>query len=285
MSSGIEWLHWPGRTAETWNPWVGCTPCSPGCAHCWAARLTDGRLARLAECGRDAAGNPLPFHMGPAWQGDAVLARPLHWRKPRTVFVGSRTDVFHEHIPFEQIAGMLDVCADARCEQHVFLLLTKRPERIPEFWWWVGEHWPGDSPMNVVMEVFGYIPNVLWGVSVSDQQEANTKLPQLRACTAAMRFVSIEPLLGPICLATALPGWRRKSGIDWVIVGGESGKGARPMQAQWVRSVRDECLAAGVPFFFKQWGGPNKKAAGRLLDGREWNELPRVVGGPIKERR
>jgi protein gp37 len=237
------------------------------------------------------------------WSGivrchEDVLDQPFRWRKSRMTFLCSMSDLFHQQVPFEFIAKVLDTCADERCEQHTFQILTKRPQRILEFWEWFGRAWPGDSPTAVTMEVCGKMPNIWWGTSVENQAMADDRIAKLLHCPAAVRFVSCEPLLGPIDLRDFLTeiidtgddldsdeereAWGvpvKQPALDWVIVGGESGASARPMHGGWVREVRDQCTAVGVPFFFKQWGGVNKKRTGRLLDGRTWDEMPSASGG------
>ena len=237
--SAIEW------TDATWNPVTGCTKVSPGCKHCYAERLA----AHL-----QAMGNPRYR------QGFAVtlhpdqLTLPLRWRQPRRIFVNSMSDLFHEAIPDAFIRQAFDVMAQAHW--HSFQILTKRAERLaalaPQL------PWP---------------PNVWQGVSV-ENAHYTWRIASLQQVPAAIRFLSIEPLLGPI---DALP----LRGIQWVIVGGESGPQHRPLDPAWVRAIRDQCLAAGTPFFFKQWGGRSPKAGGRVLDGRVWNEMPEGTDAPF----
>lgn len=304
--SRIEW------TDATWNPVTGCTKVSAGCANCYAERMA----ARFPDRFGD-------------WRGGVVvhqnrLDQPLRWRKPRRVFVCSMGDLFHENVPLGVIG---DVLRTARaCPQHTFMFLTKRPDRMRK----ALLCWDCDGGCN------GIDCRHLWfGVSVEGQATADERIPVLLDTPAAVRFISAEPLLGPVDLGKWIHGscfahdadvggsgkcaghrcgedWLRE--FHWVICGGESGPGARPMHPDWARSLRDQCLAAGVPFFFKQWGewapalsgtwfhplhdGPQftpqagggsthdfgdgfgavrvgKKAAGRLLDGREWNEYPK----------
>jgi protein gp37 len=233
QGSDIEW------TEATWNPVTGCTKVSPGCTHCYAERMA----LRLQAMGQRNYRNGFELTLQPD-----MLPLPLGWRKPRTIFVNSMSDLFHEDVPFEFIERVFDVMRRAR--QHIFQVLTKRSERLAEL-----------DPR------LAWPPNVWMGVSVeSDAYRA--RIDDLRRTRAALRFLSLEPLLGP------LPELDLR-GIDWVIAGGESGPGARPMEAAWALDLRDQCRAAAVPFFFKQWGGANKKRTGRTLEGRLWNEMPR----------
>lgn len=231
-SSSIEW------TESTWNPVTGCTKISAGCAHCYAERMA----RRLKAMGQPnyADGFAVTLH-------DHVVDLPLKWRKPQVIFVNSMSDLFHEAIPVEFIQRLFDVMN--RADWHLFQILTKRAERLAEL-----------SPL------LPWAENIWMGVTVENAGVAG-RIDCLRECGAATKFLSLEPLLGP------LPDLEL-SGIDWVIAGGESGPGARPMQAAWVEDIRDQCLSADVPFFFKQWGGVNKKKAGRLLNGRTWDEMP-----------
>jgi protein gp37 len=228
----IEW------TEATWNPVTGCTKVSPGCQHCYAERMA----RRLQAMGQPhyARGFEVACHE------DALLL-PLRWKKPRRIFVNSMGDVFHSRVPEEFVRDVFEVMA--RADQHCFQLLTKRAARLAE----LARRLPWPS-------------NVWVGVSVETADYLG-RLDHLREVPAAVRFVSFEPLLGPV-------GEVDLSGIDWVIVGGESGPFARPMAGSWAADLRDQCLAAGVAFFFKQWGGTRKKQAGRLLEGRLWDEAP-----------
>jgi len=249
MSTKIEWAE------ETWNPITGCTPISEGCAHCYAARMAK-RLA--GRCGYPADD---PFQV--TLHTDK-LDVPLHWRKPRVVFVCSMGDLFHKDVNKWYIVRLLRVMRE--CEHHRFLLLTKRMERAARIIAWIMEKnlycWP--------------LPNVGLGVTCENQDAAYERIPLLLACPAAMRFVSVEPMLEAMAIGIL--------GLDWVIGGGESGPGARPMDPQWPRDMRDQCVAAGVPFFFKQWGGVHKKKHGRELDGRTWNQRPAWFGEAAKEK-
>lgn len=230
--SSIEW------TEATWNPVTGCSKISPGCRHCYAERMAK-RLKAMGAT-RYADGFSLRTH-------DDLLELPLKWRRPRLIFVNSMSDLFHKDVPLDFIQRAFDVMGRAR--QHTFQVLTKRADRVAEFA--AALPWPDNVWMGVSVESSAYTSRVLELVKVP----------------AATRFLSVEPLLGPI---PELP----LAGIHWVIVGGESGPGARAMPAEWVTDIRDQCQRAKVAFFFKQWGGVNKKATGRTLDGRTWDELP-----------
>ena len=232
-NSAIEW------TQATWNPVTGCTKVSPGCAHCYAEAIT----LRFKRGGRFIPGEAIiRLHSD-------RLRLPLTWKEPRLIFVNSMSDLFHEEVPLSYITKVFDVIALA--PQHTFQILTKRHNRLAE-----------------LMPKLPLLENVWLGVSVENQVWADRRIPALKTATAAVRFLSCEPLLRPITLEKHL------EGIDWVIVGGESGPRARSMEQSWARAIRDECLDAGVPFFFKQWGGRTSKAGGRLLDGRVWDEMP-----------
>jgi protein gp37 len=230
--SAIEW------TQATWNPVTGCDKVSPGCAHCYAETF--------AERWRGVADHP--YEQGfdlRLWSSRLEL--PLRWKRPRLVFVNSMSDMFHENVPLEFIQDVYDVIV--RAPQHCFQLLTKRHERLaelaPELPW----------------------PKNLWiGVSIENRRFVK-RADYLRQVPAAVRFISAEPLLGP------LEGLEL-DGIDWLIAGGESGPRHRRIDPDWVRELRDRCSAEDVPFFFKQWGGRTSKAGGRLLDGRKWDEMP-----------
>jgi len=241
--TSIEW------TEATWNPLRGCSRVSPGCQHCYAERMAH----RFSGPGYPYEGLTRVGKGGePRWTGKIVtveeaLAEPLRWKRPRMVFVNSMSDLFHERAPVEFIQRVFTVMK--RASWHTFQVLTKRPERCLEL-----AHvlpWPG---------------NVWMGTSVESAEYAG-RIDVLRRVPAAVRFLSIEPLLG------RLPRLEL-AGIHWVIVGGESGPGARAMDPEWVREIRQACVEARVPFFFKQWGGTRKKAAGRMLDGRTWDEMP-----------
>lgn len=337
QKSKIEW------TDASWNPIVGCSKVSKGCDHCYAI----GQAHRLAS-------NPAtPQYHGltqitngrPNWSGkvalvESALELPLHWKKPKKIFVNSMSDLFHEAVPDEWIDRTFAVMA--LCPQHTFQILTKRPERMQKYFLAgkresvLGKAWTilGNPKFkkynhsNITQRIWP-LPNVWMGVSVEDQKTADERIPPLLQTPAAVRWVSYEPALGPVDFSRWLKTPHADGAscgllctkLDWNVCGGESGSGARPMHPHWARSVRDQCVAAGVPFFFKQWGawtahdvvpgtvkehsvGPercvwmhpdgdvrkighgdkrsgdsllirvDKKAAGRLLDGREWNQFP-----------
>ncbi|AOE45062.1 DUF5131 family protein [Gordonia phage Zirinka] len=311
--TSIEW------TDATWNPVTGCTKVSPGCDHCYAETFAErfrGTPGHYFENGFDVQ---LREHK---------LTEPLRWRKPRKVFVNSMSDLFHDAVPDDYIAQVFAVMGMAR--RHTFQVLTKRharmrslissedfQTRVGQFRYRLGDNEPTAGDLS-----WGWpLPNVHLLVSVENQQWAGTRIPALLDTPAAVRGISVEPMLGPIELSSSALGRyyggdprEDEPGLDWVIVGGESGHGARPMHPDWARSLRDQCVAAGVPFMFKQWGewaprGPDdptgeradvfldrdgrgtyfanryradvqrlvrvgKKAAGRELDGRTWDEFP-----------
>ena len=318
-NTAIEW------TDATWNPVTGCTKVSPGCANCYAETV-DHRFDH------DKVGK-LPWAFPASRGGRGVtlhpdrLELPMHWKKPQRIFVNSMSDLFHEDVPFDFILRVFDLMRVAR--QHTYQVLTKRPERMYQFFRWTVEN-VGGHPMRV------YFPmrNVWLGVSTENQHWADIRIPLLMQIPAAVRFISAEPLLGPVDLTSVGPlGQNVLTGewghydedtgeecfhwgqaLDWVIAGGESGPKARPAHPDWFRQIRDHCQAAGVPYFFKQFGeyrpaigatlGPRfkllgldangkivggdtpvedvsafvvrtgKKAAGAVLDGREWREFP-----------
>jgi len=226
-------------TEKTWNPSTGCTKISQGCKYCYAEVMTRRLQAMGVE--KYADGFEVRTH-------DSALNIPFTWTKPSVVFVNSMSDLFHDDIPLSFIQQVFSVMN--RCPQHTFQVLTKRAERLEQL-----------SPL------LNWTPNIWMGVSV-ENDATRFRLDHLRNTSARTKFVSLEPLLED------LPDLDLRH-IDWAIVGGESGHRARPMLADWVRSLRDQCQAQGVAFFFKQWGGKNKKAAGRELDGRTWDEFPK----------
>lgn len=231
-------------TDATWNPVTGCTQVSPGCGHCYAKTF--------AERWRGIPGHHYEMGFDLTLRPDR-LQQPLEWKRPSTIFVNSMSDLFHEDVPLDHIAAVFETMREAHW--HTFQVLTKRAERLAEL-----------APM------LPWPSNVWMGVSVENQRWT-TRIDALRTVPAAVRFLSCEPLLAPLRL--------NLSGIHWVIAGGESGPGARPMNPEWARAIRDQCVLKRVPFFFKQWGAYNeegirkgKGASGRLLDGRTWDERP-----------
>ncbi len=231
-NSPIEW------TDATWNPVTGCDKISPGCKHCYAEKMAN----RLKAMGQANYRNGFELTLQPH-----MLELPLHWKNPKRIFVNSMSDLFHGDIPFSYIEQVFDVMR--RAHWHQFQVLTKRAERIEN-----------------LSKKLDWEPNIWMGVSVENEKYAY-RIDYLRKTHARVKFLSIEPLIGPV-------GKLNLHGIDWVIVGGESGPQARPMDADWVRGIRDQCLIADVSFFFKQWGGVHKKNTGRTLDGRTWDDMP-----------
>ncbi len=340
----IEW------TDATWNPVTGCTKADRGCDNCYAARLAATRLknhpsrkglARINSRGVAQFTGEVRFN-------EDWLDQPLRWRKPRMIFSVAHGDLFHPNVPDEWIDKIFAVMA--LCPQHIFQVLTKRPERMAEYLTRLADLGVSEASDKIAaaiegdfcgyafaasrqnnITIFGggepYIslkkwplPNVWLGTSISDQDSANERVPHLLRCPAAVRFVSAEPLLGFVDLTAILcdgwglyplsgvrsdnsppSGFSQGPSIDWVIVGGESGPNARPMHPDWARSVRNQCVRTGTPFFFKQWGEykpasnvarnrpllefsdgwtvkrVGKSSAGRLLDGQEWSQLPEVT--------
>lgn len=230
--SAIEW------TEATWNPVTGCDKVSPGCAHCYAEAF--------AERFRGVPGHPYEQGFDLRFWPQR-LEQPLRWKRPRMIFVNSMSDLFHERIPEAFIRKVFDVMGQA--DWHTFQVLTKRHERLRD----VGQR-------------LRWHPNVWMGVSIENRQFVE-RADYLREVDAAMRFISAEPLLGPLEELSL-------EGIDWLIAGGESGFRHRPVKIEWIRDLRDRCDAEGVAFFFKQWGGRTSKAGGRLLDGRTYNAMP-----------
>ena len=298
MSTKIEWCkNKDGGQGKTWNPVTGCTKISPGCQNCYAERMSKRLRGR---CGYDAE-NPFKVTLRPN-----RLEEPLRWRKPSMIFVCSMGDLFYEGVPFHYIYSVFITMK--HCPQHTFLVLTKRPKRMKEF---IVDCYAYESPSGDEKGVH-ILPNVWLGVTAENRPMWDERVNILKQLAAAKRFVCYEPALGSL-------GEVDLSGLDWVICGGETGPHARPMHPDWVRSLRDQCQSAGVPFYFKSWGEwvcrpwssdngrkrelclgmdgtsvyaqvghmmgfrkpgealmvrVGKKAAGRLLDGREWNEIP-----------
>jgi protein gp37 len=239
LNSSIEW------TDATWNPVRGCTKISPGCKHCYAARF--------AERFRGIPGHPY----GQGFDLRLVpekLEEPLSWRKPKKVFVNSMSDLFQEGVPDAFIENVVDVMC--RADWHVFQVLTKRSSRMQEL-------------LSTKLSYASSRPHIWWGVSVEDKKYGLPRLKDLQATPASVRFLSVEPLLEHL-------GNFSLRNIEWVIVGGESGPGARPLKKDWVTGVRKQCLDWDVPFFFKQWGGVFKANAGRKLDGRTYDGMPKI---------
>lgn len=228
----IEW------TESSWNPVTGCTKISAGCKNCYAERMAK----RLKAMGQPNYRNGFAVTCHPH-----VLDLPLQWKKPRTIFVNSMSDLFHQDVPSAFVEKIFAVMNRAR--RHTFQALTKRPERLTE-----------------LMARFDWTANIWMGVTV-EHADYLDRIDLLRTVPAAVRFLSIEPMLGP------MPDLNLEK-IDWVIVGGESGPGARPIKKEWVVQIRDLCIKADVPFFFKQWGGVHKKKAGRLLERKTWDQMP-----------
>lgn len=238
--TAIEW------TNATWNPVTGCTKISPGCDNCYAERIAE----RFRNVKGHAFEHGFDLQLRPQ-----RLEQPLRWRKPLMVFVNSMSDLFHKDIPWAYVDRVFDTMEAA--DWHVFQVLTKRSSRMRDY-------------LNARYGERAAPGHVWAGVSLETAAQ-KSRVAHLAAGDAAVRFLSIEPLLAPV-------GKLDLRNIQWVIVGGESGPNARPLNVAWVRDVRDQCRAAGVPFFFKQWGGKTAKSGGRLLDGVEWDEYPRIWG-------
>lgn len=244
LDSAIEW------TDATWNPVRGCTKVSPGCKHCYAETF--------AERFRGVKGHPyeqgFDLRLVPE-----KLGEPLRWRVPKMIFVNSMSDLFHDAVPDEYIWAVAKVMVAANW--HTYQVLTKRSARIQKL-------------LNSTLSFAAKQPHIWWGVSAENKTYGLPRIEHLRKTNAAVRFLSVEPLLEDL-------GQVNLTGIDWVIVGGESGAGARPMKKEWVVSMRNQCRKSGVAFFFKQWGGVRKSVAGRKLDGRTYDEFPDRVQHPV----
>jgi protein gp37 len=278
---GIGWLNVPGYVPETWNPVVGCSKVSEGCRNCYAERMAKRIFAM------DGTSPYGTVTLGGKWKGitelvPSVLEKPLKWRKPRAIFVNSMGDLFHEATPVEWLDDVFDVIE--RCPHHLFIVLTKRAARMRE---WMQHSYYDRNGQQVLI-------NVWLGVTVEDQAAAE-RIPHLLRTPSAVRFVSCEPLMGAVDFTqlkfvyggyNALRPYRQQGStsplqpsIDWVICGGESGPGARRMDPAWARGLRDQAQAAGVPFFFKQWGWAIRPR-GLLVDfleGRQWREWPGIM--------
>jgi protein gp37 len=231
-NSHIEW------TDCTWNPVTGCTKISPGCKHCYAERLAK----RLKAMGQANYRNAFKLTLQPQ-----MLELPLHWKSPKRIFVNSMSDLFHEDVPVDYIKKVFEIMG--RAHWHQYQVLTKRSEHVLQ-----------------LSKELNWAPQIWMGVSV-ESEKYSYRIDQLRQTAAHVKFLSLEPLLGPLTNLNL-------RGIDWAIVGGESGPGARPLESAWVTEIRDQCLRANVPFFFKQWGGVQKKKTGRTLEGRTWDQMP-----------
>ena len=234
-ASTIEWTNW------TWNPVTGCTKVSQGCKHCYADRMAK----RLKAMGSPRYENGFKLTLHPD-----LIELPKQWRKGRRIFVNSMSDLFHEKVPLDFIQSVFRTMAD--CPQHQFQVLTKRASRLAEL-----------APRLTWTE------NIWMGVSVEDERVIH-RIFDLKQVPAYVRFLSCEPLIGPLDNLDL-------DGIHWVIVGGESGPKSRPMNPEWVESIRDQCLDANVAFFFKQWGGVRKHVTGRVLDGKTWDGYPKLA--------
>jgi protein gp37 len=237
LQSHIEW------TDATWNPVRGCTKISPGCKHCYAETF--------AERFRGVKGHPyergFDLRLVPS-----KLEEPLRWKSPKMIFVNSMSDLFHDGVPDAYIESVVEVMVKANW--HTYQVLTKRSKRL-------------NAMLSRSLRVAGTQEHIWWGVSVEDRQYGVPRIDDLRSAAARIRFLSVEPLLENLGVIDL-------SNIDWVIVGGESGFGARPMQKEWVVSIQNQCAENRIPFFFKQWGGRQKSKTGRLLDGRTYDEMP-----------
>jgi protein gp37 len=242
--SAIEW------TDATWNPVRGCTKISPGCKHCYAEVF--------AERFRGVPGHPYERGFDPRLVPEK-LAEPLRWQTPKMIFVNSMSDLFHDSVPDEYIAAAAKVMI--RAKWHTFQILTKRSARMA-------------SLLRGRLRFAAEARHIWWGVSVEDRKHGLPRLSDLQEAPASVRFLSVEPLLEGL-------GRVNLKGVHWVIVGGESGHGARPLKREWVTEVRDQCNDAGVPFFFKQWGGVQKKRAGRELDGQTYDGFPTRISQPV----
>ena len=227
-------------TESTWNPLTGCTKISSGCLNCYAERMAK----RLQAMGQPNYQHGFNLTLHPD-----VLTKPLEWKKPQMIFVNSMSDLFHKDVPLEFIQRVFDVMNKA--SWHTFQVLTKRAERLQE-----------------LSGKLTWTDNIWMGVTI-EEQRYNYRASYLKSISACVKFLSLEPLIGSVS-------GLRFDGIDWVITGGESGPGARPINEEWVIEIRDECIRTGTPFFFKQWGGVHKKKNGRLLQGRIWSEFPAI---------
>jgi protein gp37 len=244
IQSAIEW------TDATWNPVRGCTKISPGCKHCYAETF--------AERFRGVKGHPYEQGFDPRLVPEK-LAEPLRWRQPKMIFVNSMSDLFHDFVPDDYIVAVATVMAKANW--HTYQVLTKRSDRLRNL-------------LNSKLRFAAQQAHIWWGVSVEDKKYGIPRIAHLQEAEAAIRFLSVEPLLEDV-------GELNLRGIDWMIVGGESGAGARPIQEDWVLSLRNQCRKRKVAFFFKQWGGVRKAKTGRSLQGKTYDEFPARVAHPV----
>jgi len=271
----IEWAH------KVWNPITGCSPVSEGCQNCYARRMANRLRGR---CGYPKE-NPFKVTLHPE-----RLDEPLKWRKPRKVFVCSMSDLFHPDVPFDYITQVFDVMCSWRWPNkeaerigdeslledpgHTYMVLTKRPERVQDWLQWLFEYWPGDSPVNVNLSAEGHFGRHIWfGVTAENQQRADERIPILLQIPATVRFVSVEPMLGPVDLTNIIIGPNR---LDWVICGSETGPNRREACIEWIGDLCDQCEHAGVPFFLKQMEVDGKIVKMPKLDGKVWDRMPEV---------
>ena len=271
MSTSIEWVQNPdGSKGETWNPVTGCTPCSIGCTNCYAARMAATRLKhhpRYAGLATIESGRA-------RWTGEVrlnydVLEQPLHWKKPRRIFVASMGDLFHGNVPYEFIERIYGIMRQAK--QHIFQVLTKRPGVAAEFllnYILPSPHYLNKADVPLIW------PNVHLGVSVENQAAADERIPWLLQIPAAVRFISVEPYLSEIDLSDL------HCGISWCIIGAESGPGARPMDENWVRRLIAQCKQYKIPVFYKQKIVKGKRVSIPVLDGRQYAEFPLITHKP-----
>jgi protein gp37 len=282
MSSKIEW------TTETWNPIIGCTKVSPGCDHCYAEKMATRLASMNVSLYKEVIKNG--HWNGKIWHNISMFEKPFAWKKPRTVFVCSMSDIFHEKVEFVTIDHIIDVIRWT--PKHTYIILTKRPERM-------NEYFSTHVPEKYLTDNGNILDNLWLGVTAENQEQADKRIPILLNIPAAKRFVSIEPMLGPVSLTLDIDplkwgGMTRRNvlsgaisnpligrigttpvnSLDWVICGSESGPGRRPFEEDWARSLRDFCRLAEVPFFYKQRYIGNKKFSMPLLDGRVWDQIP-----------
>lgn len=271
----IEWAH------KVWNPITGCSPVSEGCQNCYARRMANRLRGR---CGYPKE-NPFKVTLHPE-----RLDEPLKWRKPRKVFVCSMSDLFHPDVPFDYITQVFDVMCSWRWPNkeaerigdeslledpgHTYMVLTKRPERVQDWLQWLFEYWPGDSPVNANLSAEGHFGRHIWfGVTAENQQRADERIPILLQIPATVRFVSVEPMLGPVDLTNFIIGPNR---LDWVICGSETGPNRREACIEWIGDLCDQCEHAGVPFFLKQMEVDGKIVKMPKLNGKVWDRMPEV---------